>query len=432
MDMRNPVGLTRRDVLRASASVLAPALLGVRVRAMAAGQLAGNVGPYVEGILPAGVRSRFVNNGNGMTMHVLEAGFEPGTRPFVVLLHGFPELAYSWRKVMPVLASAGYHVIAPDLRGYGRSSGTDVKYDDDIAPFRTMNGVRDILGLVTAFGVRSAAAVVGHDFGSPLAGWCALARPDVFRAVVMMSGPFPGPPALPFGTADAPASKGTGDSRERAYDDLEKLAPPRIYYQRYYATREANADMQHAKQGVHAFLRAYYHMKSGDWKGNHPAPLAGWSATELAKMPRYYVMDRRMGGMAENVAPELPSAAEIAGCKWLTEAELAVYSTEYGRTGFQGGLQSYRLGATGRYTDPQNANELKIFSGRTIDVPSMFIGGKSDWGPYQRPGALENMQKNLCTRVVGTHLIDGAGHWVQQEQPEAVGRLLLDFVQHAR
>jgi len=408
-------------------------MLGVRLRATAAGQVASTVGPYAAGVLPAGIRSRFVDNGNGMTTHVLEAGFEPRNRPLVVLLHGFPELAYSWRKVMPVLASAGYHVIAPDLRGYGRSSGTDVKYDDEIAPFRTMNYVRDILGLVSAFGARSVAAVVGHDFGSPLAGWCALARPDVFRSVVMMSGPFPGPPALPFGTADAAPSKAAGDSREGAYDDLEKLSPPRQYYQRYYATREANADMQHAKQGVHAFLRAYYHMKSADWPGNHPAPLAGWSATELAKMPRYYVMDRNMGGMAENVAPEMPSAAEIVKCRWMTEAELTVYSMEYSRTGFQGGLDSsYRLGASGRYTDAQNANELKIFSGRTIDVPSMFIGGKSDWGPYQRPGALENMQKNLCTRMVGTHFIDGAGHWVQQEQPEAVTRLLVDFIQHAR
>jgi pimeloyl-ACP methyl ester carboxylesterase len=407
--------------------MLAPAMLGVRLRATA-GQLANGVGPFAAGILPAGIRSRFVDNGNGMTMHVLEAGFEARNRPLVVLLHGFPELAFSWRKVMPALASGGYHVIAPDLRGYGRSSGTDVKYEDDISPFRTTNGIRDVLGLVSAFGVRSIAAVVGHDFGSPLAGWCALARPDVFRAVVMMSGPFPGPPALPFGTADAAAPKAAGDSRERAYDDLEKLTPPRVYYQRYYATREANANMQHPKQGVHAFLRAYYHMKSADWKGNHPAPLAGWSASELAKMPRYYVMDRGMGGMAENVAPDVPSAAEIATCKWLTDAELTVYSTEYGRTGFQGGLQSYRLGATGRYTDPQNANELKIFSGRTIDVPSMFIGGKSDWGPYQRPGALENMQKNLCTRMTGTHFIEGAGHWVQQEQPEAVTRLLLAFL----
>jgi pimeloyl-ACP methyl ester carboxylesterase len=149
-------------------------------------------------------------------------------------------------------------------------------------------------------------------------------------------------------------------------------------------------------------------------------------------MPRYYVMDRNMGGMAENVAPEMPSAAEIAKCRWLTDAELSVYSTEYSRTGFQGGLQSYRLGATGRYTDVQNAAELRTFSGRTIDVPSMFIGGKSDWGPYQRPGALENMQRSLCTHLVGTHFIDGAGHWVQQEQPAQVTRLVLDLVQRAR
>src|SRR5580765_4096441 len=336
--MRNPIGLTRRDILRVSAATLAPAMLGVRLRATA-GQLANEVGPFAAGILPAGIRSRFVDNGNGMTMHVLEAGFEARNRPLVVLLHGFPELAFSWRKVMPALATGGYHVIAPDLRGYGRSSGTDVKYDDEIAPFRTTNGIRDVLGLVSAFGAQSVAAVVGHDFGSPLAGWCALARPDVFRAAVMMSGPFPGPPALPFGTADTPASKAAGDSRERAYDDLEKMTPARVYYQRYYATREANANMQHARQGVHAFLRAYYHMKSADWKGNHPAPLAGWSGSELAKMPRYYVMERGLGGMAENVASEMPSAAEVATCKWLTEAELTVYSAEYGRTGFQGGLQ---------------------------------------------------------------------------------------------
>jgi pimeloyl-ACP methyl ester carboxylesterase len=429
--MPHSIGLSRRDLLRTSVVALAPALVGLTPRPAAGGQASNGPGSYAPGILPAGIRSRFVDNGNGMTVHVLEAGFEPRTRPLVVLLHGFPELAYSWRKVMPALASAGYHAIAPDLRGYGRSSGTDVKYDADIAPFRTMNGIRDVVGVISAFGVRSVAAVVGHDFGSPLAGWCALARPDIFRAVVMMSGPFPGAPTLPFGTADAPASSAAGDSRERAYDDLEKLTPPRVYYQRYYATREANANMQHAKQGVHAFLRAYYHMKSADWKGNHPAPLAGWSATELAKMPHYYVMERGLGGMAENVAPEMPPASAIAGCKWLTEPELTVYSTEYGRNGFQGGLQSYRLGATGRYTDPQNANELKIFSGRTIDVPSMFIGGRSDWGPYQRPGALENMQKSLCTRMVATHFIDGAGHWVQQEQPEAVTRLLLSFLKQA-
>ena len=135
---------------------------------------------------------------------MLEAGFEVKDRPAVLLLHGYPELAYSWRKVMLPIAAAGYHVIAPDLRGYGRTSGTDVRFDDDLAPFRTLNEVRDIVGLVSAFGYRSVVAVIGHDFGSPVAAWCTVVRPDVFRSVVLMSAPFGGPPALPFNTADAP------------------------------------------------------------------------------------------------------------------------------------------------------------------------------------------------------------------------------------
>ena len=154
--------------------------------------------------LPAGIRSRFVEGINGLRMHVLEAGFESRGRPCLLLLHGFPELAYSWRKVMPALADAGYHVIAPDQRGYGRTTGWDANYDGDLHSFRLLNLVRDALGLVSAFGYRSVDAVVGHDFGSPVAAWCALVRPDVFRSVALMSAPFAGPPPLPFDTADKP------------------------------------------------------------------------------------------------------------------------------------------------------------------------------------------------------------------------------------
>jgi pimeloyl-ACP methyl ester carboxylesterase len=308
------------------------------------------------------------------------------------------------------------------VRGYGRTSGTDVRYDDDLAPFRTLNQVRDMLGLVSAFGHRSVTAVIGHDQGSPLAAWCALARPDVFRSVTMMSAPFGGPPALPFDTADATAAGAPGTPADTIYDELAALKPPRKHYQRYYTTREANDNIWHAAQGIHAFLRAYYHMKSADWKQNQPAPLAARTASEWAKLPRYYVMDLDKG-MAETVAPEMPLPSAIAANRWLPDVELRVYSTEYGRTGFQGGLEGYRTGASGRFTPEQ-----QLFSGRTIDVPSMFIGGKSDWGVYQNPGALERMQQAVCTRMIGTHLVDGAGHWVQQEQPEAVSRLLLEFL----
>src|SRR5207253_1901632 len=145
-------------------------------------------------VLPSGVRSRFLDGINGLRVHVLEAGFESTGRPCVVLLHGFPELAYSWRKVMPALAAAGFHVVAPDQRGYGRTTGWDADYDGDLGSFRLLNLARDALGLVSALGKRSVAAVVGHDFGSPVAAWCALVRPDVFRSVVLMSAPFAGPP----------------------------------------------------------------------------------------------------------------------------------------------------------------------------------------------------------------------------------------------
>src|ERR1700709_2052665 len=140
--------------------------------------------------LPPGIRSRFVDGINGLRMHVLEAGFETKGRPCILLLHGFPELAYSWRKVMPTLVAAGYHVIAPDQRGYGRTTGWDADYDGDLGSFRLLNLVRDAVGLVLAVRHRRLDAVVGHDFGSMVAAWCALVRPDVFRSVALMSAPF--------------------------------------------------------------------------------------------------------------------------------------------------------------------------------------------------------------------------------------------------
>lgn len=373
--------------------------------------------------LPAGIRSRHVPGINGLTMHVLEAGFETPGRPAVLLLHGFPELAYSWRKVMLPIAEAGYHVIAPDQRGYGRTTGWDPDYDGDLGSFRLLNLVRDALGLVSAFGLRSVTAVVGHDFGASVAAWCALVRPDVFRAVTLMSAPFSGPPSIPFNTLNEAGETARGPDRIHA--DLAALARPRKHYQWFYSTREANADMQHAPQGMHAFLRAYYHHKSADWAGNKPYPLAGWTADEIAKLPTYYVMDRDKG-MAATVAEEMPSPEAIAACRWLPDEQLGVYSAEYARVGFQGGLQWYRCGTSGRFLP-----ELEVFSGRSIDVPSCFISGKSDWGIYQRPGAFEAMQRAACTHMLGCHLIEGAGHWVQQEQPEKVSELLIAFLRSA-
>lgn len=378
------------------------------------------IGPLGRDVLSAGIRARFVENINGLTMHVLEAGFETSNRPAILLLHGFPELAYSWRKVMPALAEAGFHVIAPDQRGYGRTTGWDDRYDADLRPFRLLNLVRDALGLVAAFGYTSVAAVVGHDYGSSVAAYCALLRPDVFRSVVLMSAPFAGPPQIPFNTI-APSASATQAAPD-IHAALAALIPPRRHYHDYYSGRDANANMQQCPQGVHDFLRAYYHHKSADWPHNTPFRLASWTAGELAKLPTYYVMQAGQG-MAETVAAEMPSAAAIASCAWLPDAELRVYSAEYQRTGFQGGLDWYRCRSV-----PEFVTELETYSGRTIDVPSCFISGRSDWGTYQTPGHFEHMQTKSCTQMLGCHLLDGAGHWVQQEQPGQVAKLILEFI----
>ena len=345
-------------------------------------------------------------------MHVLEAGAGPDdrSRPCLLLLHGFPELAYSWRKVMLPLANAGYHVIAPDQRGYGRTTGWDGRYDGDLASYRLTNLVKDQVELLDKLDIKTVAAVVGHDFGSPVAAWCALLHPEIFRSLALMSSPFAGPPATPLPPPDP------------VHDALAALPRPRKHYQGYDSTRAADADMRDCPQGIHAFLRAYYHSKSADWKQNRPHELAAWSAPELATMPTYYIMELAQD-MAQTAAAYMPTAAEITACRWLNEDELRVYSEEFARTGFQAALQWYRCRTTGRFND-----DLAIHAGCAVEVPACFIAGKSDWGPYQRPGDLARMRKSGFAQDRGCHFIEGAGHWVQQEQPAEVVRLLLGFL----
>tara|TARA_Y100000815_G_scaffold162583_1_gene147498 strand:+ start:743 stop:1936 length:1194 start_codon:yes stop_codon:yes gene_type:complete len=366
--------------------------------------------------LPPGIRSRQVNNGNGLDVHILEAGFEQPGRECVLLLHGFPELAFSWRKAMLPLAEAGYHVVAPDQRGYGMTEGGDARYQGDIGQYGFLNLVRDALGLVHALGYESVAAVVGHDIGSPVAGTCALTRPDVFRSVVMMSAPYPGAPNYRFD------GQGGAQAAARLHADLAALTPPRLHYQRYFSQPDANAHMLSCEQGLHDFLRAYFHMKSADWAGNQPAPLPSASAADLATMPTYYIMEQGKT-IAETVAVEMPSETEIAECRWLSESELAVYTAIFADTGLQGGLQCYRmLGSAAAQA------EMLLFAGLQISVPSYFMSGASDWGTWQSPGALDAMRQRVCTDLRGCELIDGAGHWVEQEQPAAVVEALLGFL----
>jgi pimeloyl-ACP methyl ester carboxylesterase len=409
---------TRRHFLKGLGVLLAHSAFAAPVGASA---LMGrnNEVAYGRDTLAAGIRSRYVENNNGLRMHVLEAGFEQPGRPCVVFLHGFPELAYTWRNQLLPIANAGFHAIAPDLRGYGRSVTTAVQFGDDLLPYALLNRVSDVLGLVRALGYKKVATVVGHDWGGATAAWCAMVRPDVFRSVVLMSTPFDGPSDLPLDTADHPLKPVAEVNMDK---ELAALPRPRKHYQSYLISRGANEDLWHAPQGVHDLLRAWIYFKSADWKGNKPFPLNSWSATELAKMPEYYIMDLNKT-IAETMAEKMPSKAEIAACQWMTEADLQVYSTEYVRTGFQGGLNSYRILKDSRYDA-----ELNSFSNRTIDIPSCYIAGASEWGVYQSPGAFEGMQHGACTRLLGVHLIDGAGHSVAEEQPDQVSRLIIEFL----
>jgi pimeloyl-ACP methyl ester carboxylesterase len=364
-------------------------------------------------LAPHGLQSKRIQTKTGLNMHVLEAGSP--SNPCVLLLHGFPELAFSWRHQLTALANAGFHVIAPDQRGYGDTLGGDDHFDGDWQASGMLHLVDDVLALLEALNIGHVKAVIGHDFGSPVAAWCALTRPDVFRAVVMMSAPFSGPPdAVHWATTHA--------AIVQEVVALGELDPPRQHYQWYYSDAQANEDMWQAPQGLHAFLRAYYHVKSADWAVNQPHALTAWQAAELAKLPHYYVMPAGQT-MAQAVAVHAPSAAQVSACTWLSETDLAVYVAAYQARGFQGGLQWYRCA-----TSLKQFEVMSRYGGQTIDVPAAYIAGQADWGVYQFPRALEKMKAQVCKDMRFVELLPQAGHWVQQEQPEAVNKLLLNFL----
>ncbi len=371
---------------------------------------------YSEAVLPQGVRSRFVD-ANGLRMHFLEAGYEQPGRPCVLLLHGFPELAYSWRKNLVPLAERGYHVVAPDLRGFGRTTGWKQGYDIDLTEFGNLNLVVDMLSLTALLGHEEVAMVVGHDSGVQVAANGVLARPDVFRSAVFLGAPFMGIAGRILGESVSPVLL----KDLPAFLELNALPRPRKHYQLYYASRQAAEDMDCPKMGMDAFLKGYFYCKSANWPGNQPFALTVLTAEELAKMPTYYIMDFGET-MPDTVVPYLRELGDQV-MDWLTQEELAVYASEYARTGFQGGLNWYRTGTGG-----ENARQARLFAGRTIDVPVWFGAGEGDWCPYQIPGFLD-MQARACTDLRECRFIPGAGHWVQQEQPDAVNDYLISCLE---
>lgn len=275
---------------------------------------------------------------------------------------------------------------------------------------------------------------MGHDMGSSVAAHLALARPDIFQSLVMMSAPYTGPPESPASLSSSSSSDSRIRAKTRALADFATLDPPRTHYQHYFCRPDANADLCRPAQGLSALFRGYYYFKSALHEGNaDPHPLGhGWDAKLMADaMPEYYIMERGVS-MGKTVARNVPGDGQGDDVmSWMPDEDLAVYVEAFEGTGFQGGLNHYRARIEGL-----DAAHLPIFMGKAIEVPSTFISGVHDWGNYQDPGALERMQSSGVVRpgmfLGGCTFVPGAGHWVQQEQPERTAEAILSFIARAR
>ncbi|KAF3763399.1 alpha/beta-hydrolase [Cryphonectria parasitica EP155] len=365
--------------------------------------------------LPEDIRQRHIDLTTeptcGLNIFVLEAG--DASHPLILLFHGYPELAYTWRKVLLPLASKGFHVVAPDSRGYGRTTGWDTSSyaHVDLSKFTQMQLILDNIALMRALGHEEAALVVGHDFGATAASACSLTRPDLFKAAVFVS-------HVPTGSAER--------GREDIHTALARRERPLMHYQWYNSTARAAEDWKNPSQGLKAFLRGYVHLKSHVWKGNEVdiGPLRAWIADQLARMPGYYIMP--LGAtMPEVVEADMKDEDTTLTESFLSDAELDVYVQEFTRTGFQGMLNWYRSA-----TSPQNVNsQMAVFAGLNFQVPVTYIGGVADWGNYQRPGALEALQSGkTASDYRGTRILPGAGHWPQVELPNALCDEIVKFL----
>jgi pimeloyl-ACP methyl ester carboxylesterase len=307
-------------------------------------------------------------------MHVAEAG----EGPLVLLCHGFPESWYSWRHQLVALAEAGYHAVAPDMRGYGKTDAPE-----PVEAYTLFHLVGDMTALLDALGEREA-VIVGHDWGALVAWTAALVRPDRFRAVVGMSVPFL--PRLPV----------------KPTDMMRAAAGDRFFYVLYFqepGRAEAELDPRAPEM-----MRNMLHTVSGD--------------VDPAHFKKMLELPKTAGFLDSLTAPEKQPA-------WLRTADLAHYVEQFERTGFRGGLNWYR-------NFDRNWELLAPFADRKVTVPALFVGGLRDavvTGPeLAGPGPGVQMLGMFCEDLRGTVLIEGAGHWNQQETPEETNAALLEFL----
>jgi len=311
---------------------------------------------------------------NGIKMHYVEQG---SSGPLVVLVHGFPESWYSWRHQLPAIGAAGFRVVAPDMRGYGQ---TDVPPETE--SYTIMHLVGDVTGLVDALGERQA-IIVGHDWGATVAWTAALIRPDMFRAVAAMSVPY-----RPRGAV--PPLRALRDAGLYTY-----------YYLYYQDVGVADAEYERDPRRT---LRSTFYTLSGDAPRGLPPPR---------------MLQPGKGALDNLINPErLPP--------WLTEADLDYMVADITRTGFRGGLNWYR-------NVDRNWEMLAPWTGTRIQQPALFIAGSEDHviqGPLGKV-PLEQLKTNV-PNLRRQLIIDGAGHYIQQERPQQVNAALIDFLRAVR
>jgi len=224
--------------------------------------------------LPDGITEDYIDCTTtcGLNFHILRAG-QPG-QPLILFCHGYPELSFSWRKILPSIANAGYYCIAMDQRGYGRTTGWANKpfHEVDLGEYTMTNLVRDLVCLVYRLGYTEVKCIIGHDFGGVSSAMAPLMRPEIFKSCIQMSHPHHAPPSPPFGD-EKPKQKLDIQA------ELAKLDPPRKHYKWYNSTPEAASHWDNPEQGLEAYLRGYFHLKSADWEGGergHCAVLVSW------------------------------------------------------------------------------------------------------------------------------------------------------------
>jgi pimeloyl-ACP methyl ester carboxylesterase len=301
---------------------------------------------------------------------------EEGEGPVVLLVHGFPESWYSWRHQIPALAAAGYRVVAIHVRGYGRSSNPL-----EVEAYSMLQHVSDNLGVLEALGVERC-AVIGHDWGSPIAANSALLRPDVFAAVALLSVPY-NPPGGRRPT-DAFAEMGAAFGEE--------------FYISYF--QEPGRAEREAELDVRSWLRGFYVAASGDAE------------------PRADGKNIAFVAHGGTIRERFPVAAELP--EWLREEDMDFYAALFEHTGFRGALNRYR-------NVDRDWLDLQPWRNRPIEVPALFIGGEKDGPTIWGARAIER-HPDTMPNIRGSHIIPGCGHWVQQERPKETNELLLEWL----